>query len=191
MHPVPSPSPSPSKPQPKRVARSIRLPPDLWAKLDALASAQGVSTNGLLEAMGSRVTGSGVALPASAPGDGTPSAKELSKVTLRIRYEDRAVLSAHASLMGHTVTGYVTAAVRSLIRKAPLMARPETEALLEAVKALGPVGRNLNTVVHRLHREGRWYGNEKLYVDLLASVKLLKARVEGVISQALDRADDL
>lgn len=92
--------------------------------------------------------------------------------------------------MGLTTTGWVTSLIRARVRKAPLFARQEVEALIECVKALGAVGRNLNTVVHRLHREGTWHGTNVLYNDLLAEVRHVAAHVQVIIAAAHDRAEE-
>lgn len=163
------------------------MPPDLWRRLDALAQSQGLSTNALLCAAAERLTGN------AAPPDTSPSTDNsvaLKSVHFRVREADRPELKAHAAAMGYSVTAWITALIRSKTRKAPVFARAEVEALMESTRALGAVGRNLNTVVHRLNREGRWYGNVDLYVELLAEVKRLRTRVESVIASALDRAED-
>ena len=227
----------------ERVQRPVRLDPALWAGLDALAKAQGVSTNALMEAVGKRLVGVGQsepkgkgdpiadalreqlkaadmralllratragktvgawvtdavrsllaqeglpALPAAADGEG--QAIDRRKVTIRLRHADKLEIQQQAAAMGTTLTGWITALARSRIRKAPLLAVPETAALAEANKQLAAVGRNLNTVVHRLHREGRWAGNLDLYAELLASVKAVRARVEAVIAAGQARAED-
>ncbi|WP_144422868.1 hypothetical protein [Xanthomonas arboricola] len=164
-----------------------RMPPALWAKLDALSASQGTSTNALLCHIAERVTGS--VAPPEAP-QATDHSAELKSVHFRVRAADRDELKAHAAAMGYSVTAWITALIRSKTRKAPVFAMSEIEGLMESTRALGAVGRNLNTVVHRLNREGRWYGNVDLYVSLLAEVKRLKSRVESVISSALDRAEE-
>lgn len=227
-----------------RVQRPVRLDPALWAGLDALAKAQGVSTNALIEAVGRRLVGAGgvepkgkggdpiaqalggqlraadmralllratatgktvgawvadavrgllaqegvPALPAAA--DGGAQGADKRKVTIRLRQADKLEIQQQAVAMGTTLTGWITALARSRIRKAPLLAVPETAALADANKQLAAVGRNLNTVVHRLHREGRWAGNLDLYAELLASVKAVRARVEAVIASGQARAED-
>lgn len=226
-----------------RVQRPVRLDPALWAGLDALAKAQGVSTNALLEAVGKRLVGAGVVepkgkggdpiaealreqlraadmralllrataagktigawvadavrillvqegVPALPAADSDPQAGDKRKVTIRLRQADKLEIQQQAGAMGTTLTGWITALARSRIRKAPLLAVPETAALADANKQLAAVGRNLNTVVHRLHREGRWAGNLDLYAELLASVKAVRARVEAVIASGQARAED-
>lgn len=126
----------------------------------------------------------------SASGDLGGLASDKRAVTIRLRQADKLEFQQHATAMGTTLTGWITALARSRIRKAPLLAVPETASLADANKQLAAVGRNLNTVVHRLHREGRWAGNLDLYAELLASVKAVRARVEAVIAAGQARAEE-
>ncbi len=128
------------------------------------------------------------ALPVADDAEGAGGDKR--KVTIRLRQADKIEIQQQAKAMGTTLTGWITALARSRIRRAPLLAVPETAALADANKQLAAVGRNLNTVVHRLHREGRWAGNLDLYAELLASVKAVRARVEAVIAAGQARGDE-
>ena len=124
------------------------------------------------------------------PDAGEPVGSDKRKVTIRLRQADKLEIQQQAKAMGTTLTGWITALARSRIRRAPLLAVPETAALADANKQLAAIGRNLNTVVYKLHREGRWAGNLDLYADLLASVKAVRARVEAVIASGQARAED-
>ena len=173
--------------------RNVRLREELWDALDAVAARVvtkdgkvGVSTNALLEAAAEKLTGVGQAQDESRENDQAA----FKRLSIRLKEADREEVRAHAKAMGSTVTRWVTALIRARIRKAPLLSVAETEALAEANRQLAAVGRNLNTVVHRLHREGRWAGNLDLYAELLASVKAVRARVEAVIASGQARAED-
>lgn len=185
--PAPPPEPASLSRKEQRHRRAIRLDPALWAGLDAFAKQERLSTNALLDAVVRRLLrGKGVELEDQEDDAGGV----YKRISIRVKEADRIEVKEHAKAMGTTVTGWITAVVRSRIRKAPLLAVPETAALAEANKQLAAVGRNLNTVVHRLHREGRWAGNLDLYAELLASVKAVRARVEAVIAAGQARGDE-
>lgn len=192
----PSPQPSKLGKHEERQRRSLRMRPELWQGLDALARGQGVSTNALLELIAERVVGGGAGAEdgereQEQEGEASDARGKYKGVHIRLREMDRAELREQAAATGHTLTGWVTAVLRARSRKAPLLAICETEALVEANRQLAAVGRNLNTVVHRLHREGRWAGNLDLYARLLEAVKRHRARIEAVIASAHERAEEV
>ncbi|WNH54836.1 hypothetical protein PDM29_20700 (plasmid) [Stenotrophomonas oahuensis] len=167
------------------------MAPQLWAALDEVARSQGVSTNALLEALAAQAQASAVA------GDPVPVERQESDqsrgsykgVYIRLRAADRDAFREQAASAGYTVTGWLTALARSASRQGPLLVHAEIEGLIEALRQLAAVGRNLNTVVHQLHRSGRWAGNLDLYASLLETVKRSRARVEDVIARAHERAE--
>ena len=174
----------------KRLRRSIRLDPQLWGGLDLIAKAQGVSTNALLETMAKTVIASAgmEAEVATGEADQSPASQGAYKgVFIRLRADDRTAFKEQAAVAGFTMTGWLTSLARAAARKGPLFVRSEIEGLVEANRQLAAAGRLLNTVVHRLHREGRWAGNLDLYANLLETVKRNRARVEDVIAQAHER----
>jgi len=198
--------------------RVLRLLPAKLATADAIASRDGLSFNAwvadvldrvtLLDAVaqtegktGRELLGAIAAQLASSAGVSSlvtrnewqrlqETGRPKKGVTIRLYADEREALKQHAAALGHTVTSWVSSLVRTHLRKAPLLAVSETEALLEAVRQLAAVGRNLNTVVHRLHKEGRWAGNLDLYADLLGEVKSVNARIEDVLAVAINRAEE-
>lgn len=187
MDASPSPPPPPPARGDARARRSVRMRPELWDGLDALARAQGISTNAFLEVIAERVVRVSDGSPTNEPPREERGAYK--GVHFRLREADREALREQAASTGYTITGWVTAVIRARVRKAPLLAVAEIEALIEANRQLAAVGRNLNTVVHQLHRTGRWAGNLDLYAKLLEIVKRNRARVEAVIASAHEQAD--
>lgn len=166
---------------------------DRLAVLDAVAQSEGRDGRAVLAAITTQLAGGAgkshlVQKEERRRETETPAIKKA--MTFRFDAKDREAIRKHAAAVGHTVTSWVVAVVRAKIRNAPILAMTEAEALLAASRELNAVGRNLNTVVHMLHREGRWAGGLDLYAQLLGEVKAVRARFEEVMASAYTRAED-
>jgi uncharacterized protein (DUF1778 family) len=112
------------------------------------------------------------------------------QISVALTESEREAIRKQAELMGFTTAGYVCALVRARLFKSPLLVRSEAEGLAEATAALGAVGRNLNVVVHRLHREGRWSNESAPIYSLVEAVKKLQDTIHEVIDAAMQRGAD-
>lgn len=187
-------SDDPSSTPEARQRRSLRMAPQLWQALDDLARAEEISTNALLEVIVSRlVEGSGEAEPErpKATVSADDSGGSYKGVYIRLKPMDRAAFKEQAAAAGYTMTGWLTALARASARKGPLFVRAEVEGLIEALRQFAAVGRLLNTVVHQLHRTGRWAGGLDLYARLLENVKRSRTRIEDAIARAHERAEGI
>ncbi|MGV6941996.1 hypothetical protein ACVALR_14410 [Stenotrophomonas maltophilia] len=184
----------PSKAPEARQRRSLRMAPRLWQALDELARAEGISTNALLEVIASRLVDGSDEAERERPGaivSADDSGGAYKGVYIRLRPMDRAAFKEQAAAAGYTLTGWLTALARASARKGPLFVRSEVEGLIDALRQFAAVGRLLNTVVHQLHRTGRWAGNLDLYARLLENVKRSRARIEDAIARAHERAEGI
>src|SRR6185312_4232982 len=61
-----------------------------------------------------------------------------------------------AELSGQSAQGWVVALIRQQIEHAVPFSKDELAELREAIRAIGPIGRNLNMITHRLLRTDQW-----------------------------------
>jgi hypothetical protein len=57
---------------------------------------------------------------------------------------------------GQSAPGWVVALIRQQIEHAVPFSKDELAELREAIRAIGPIGRNLNMITHRLLRSDQW-----------------------------------
>ena len=130
-------------------------------------------------------------LEQSEPPAPTPAWQPKKKqVTVALTETEREAIRKQAELMGLTTASYVCALVRARLFKSPLLVRSEAEGLAEATASLGAIGRNLNVVVHRLHREGRWSNESAPIYNLVVAIKELQDKIHRVIDAAMQRGAD-
>lgn len=142
----------------EKTAWLVSVPKPLRERWTAFARQQGLSAQELLRLVMARVVDQEGAQAASI--EAAPRAPE-KPVTMRVKLwpeEVRRVDAIRATGEGGgSRSGWVAALIRSRIAGAPLMTGAEIEALEKSTLQLAAIGRNLNAVVHRLHKEGQWY----------------------------------
>lgn len=119
-----------------------------------LASEHGMTEAALLRQMVKRILQS----------SGKRSGPELSSGRggkggqLRLRLRDREVKCVRklAEASGQSAQGWVVALIRQQIEHAVPFSKDELAELREAIRAIGPIGRNLNMITHRLLRSDQW-----------------------------------
>ncbi len=91
-----------------------------------------------------------------------------------------------AAVEGHSIGGWLAGLIRARLKMAPIVTKPEVEALQQASLQLLAVGRNLNTAVRRLSQEERWTQQVTLLGHVLAEVRRVEASVQS-LQQAAER----
>lgn len=131
---------------------TVRLPPDLARRFDAVAGAYGGRSRLLRRLIEATV--------AEAAPDGAPVPKPplSEKLTLRLGVEDLAAVEAAAADVGLSRTQWVVALVRRRLHARPQLSPPEAAAFVEIQRDLRRIGVNLNQVARTLNAtapEGR------------------------------------
>jgi uncharacterized protein (DUF1778 family) len=162
----------------------VRLPMELLSRWRALAKSRGISAVRLLErVMLAVLEGSDAPVGVS---DQTEAAST-GRLSLRLNREDLAAVKDAAKVEGHSVTGWVGMVVRARLRSDPILTRNEVEALSLATMQMQAIGRNLNSAIHRLHVEGRWYEQAAQMKDVSTMIGRVSERMNAVVDKATDR----
>lgn len=66
---------------------------------------------------------------------------------------------------GQSAPGWVVALIRQQIEHAVPFSKDELAELREAIRAIGPIGRNLNMITHRLLRSDQWSDGQGEFVQ--------------------------
>ena len=117
---------------------------DLRQRFAAEAARQGLSESALLKILVERAL-AGTTTEIAAVDTPAPIARG-ARVTVRLLPEDRALLAERANARGIPAASYVSALVRSHLRKVVPLPDRELHALRNVVTQLAAVGRNLNAI---------------------------------------------
>jgi hypothetical protein len=112
----------------------------------------------------------------------TPQSRT-SRISLYVTKKVREVLEEQSSKFGLRLGTYCQSVLYAHTKDLPVVAKEESEAVLEAVTALGAVGRNLNTALHRLYRDSRWDYSKAEIEELRDAVE----RLDGAFRDLLQR----
>lgn len=162
----------------------MTLPKQLHRRWQLLAKEQSLSAPGLLRLVMTRVL------------DGAEADVGLSEQTekaasthLSITLKPAEVQAAKdaAKKEGYTIAGWVAALLRARLKQQPILTSEELQALSAATLQLAAVGRNLNSAVYRLHREGRWVPAELRLKELADQVREVMQRANAVVDRATER----
>jgi hypothetical protein len=119
-----------------------------------LASEHGMTEAALLRQMVKRVIESsgkrsGLGLSAGRGGRG-------GQLRLRLWNHEVRRIRELAEASGQSAQGWVVALIRQQLEHAVPFSKDELAELREAIRAIGPIGRNLNMITHRLLRSDQW-----------------------------------
>ena len=105
-----------------------------------------------------------------------------AKLYVRLRLDDRALLSDRAGRRGLPSATYVSVLVRSHLRQLAPLPKDELAALKRSVAELGAIGRTLNQIARVAHQSGKpaGPGREDLRV-MLKVAEALRDHVKGLI----------
>lgn len=128
---------------------------EMKAAFVRLASQHGMTEAALLRQMVKRVlescgkSGGTSGLPAGRGGQG-------GQLQLRLRKHEVMRVRELAEASGQSAPGWVVALIRQQIEHAVPFSKDELAELREAIRQIGPIGRNLNMIAHRLLRSDQW-----------------------------------
>lgn len=110
------------------------------------------------------------------------------RVMLRLRPVEIQAIRELAEPEGHSAQAWIVRLLRYRLEGAIPFAQVESEALRAAIRELSAVGRNLNTITHRLLRSGQFEGGN-LNLDALAkAVEQLRREMVATVTRATHRA---
>ena len=66
---------------------------------------------------------------------------------------------------GQSAPGWIVALIRQQLYNATPFSKDELAELREAIRAIGPIGRNLNMITHRLLRSDQWSDTQGEFVQ--------------------------
>ncbi len=160
------------------------------ARFQALAQGAGLAESTLLRRMAVTIlTGQGgarAALPASEMrgGQGGKSAR----VMLRLRPSEIQAIRALAEPEGYSAQAWIVRQLRYRLEGAVPFAKEELSAQHDAIREISAVGRNLNTLTHRLLRSGRFAEGMLDLQALARSVERLRREMTATTTRASHRA---
>lgn len=156
---------------------------EMKAAFAQLATEHGMTEAALLRQMVKRVLessgkGSGPGLSAGRCGRGGQ---------LRLRLMDHEVKRVRilAEASGHSAQGWVVALIRQQIEHAVPFSKDELAELREAIRAIGPIGRNLNMITHRLLRSDQW---SEAQVEFVQAAERAVERVHVAVRDLAQKA---
>lgn len=114
-------------------------------------------------------------------------ASSRGRLHVRLTIAEKDAIRAAAKIEGHTMAGWVAGVIRARLRAQPIYTHAELEALSLATLQLQAIGRNLNSAIHRLHREGRWYEQAAQMKDVSTMISQVAARMNVIVDKANDR----
>lgn len=119
-----------------------------------LADEHGMTEAALLRQMVKRVLeSSGKRL---GPGLSSGRGGHGGQLRLRLRTHEVKRVRELAEASGQSAQGWIVALIRQQIEHAVPFSKDELAELREAIRAVGPIGRNLNMITYRLLRSDQW-----------------------------------
>ncbi len=128
-----------------------------------LASEHGMTEAALLRQMVKRVLESSG--KSSAPGLSVGRGGQGGQLRLRLMDHEVKRVRELAEASGQSAQGWVVALIRQQIERAVPFSKDELAELREAIRAIGPIGRNLNMITHRLLRSDQWSDSQGEFVQ--------------------------
>jgi len=160
------------------------------ARFQALVRAEGLSESTLLRRMAVTViagqSGTLASLPASEMRGGQGGRG--SRVMLRLRPTEIRAIRALAEPEGYSAQAWIVRQLRYRLEGAVPFAREELSAQHDALRELSAVGRNLNTLTHRLLRSGQFADGILDLQALAKSVERLRREMMATTTRASHRA---
>ncbi|MEO7149767.1 MAG: hypothetical protein ABIY40_07520 [Rhodanobacteraceae bacterium] len=160
------------------------------AGFQALAKAEDLSESTLLRRMAVTIIagqdGARAALPASEMRGGQGG--KSSRVMLRLRPSEVQSIRALAEPEGYSAQAWIVRQLRYRLEEAVPFAKEELSAQHDAIREISAVGRNLNTLTHRLLRSGRFAEGMLDLQALARSVERLRREMTATTTRASHRA---
>lgn len=160
------------------------------ARFQALAQREGLSESTLLRRMAvtviARQAGATGSLPVSEMRGGQGGRG--SRVMLRLRPSEVQAIRAQAEPEGYSAQAWIVRQLRYRLEGAVPFAKEELSAQHDAIRELAAVGRNLNTLTHRLLRSDQFAEGMLDLQALAKTVERLRREMTATTTRASHRA---
>ena len=90
-----------------------------------------------------------------------------------------------AEASGQSAPGWIVALIRQQIEHAVPFSKDELAELREVIRAIGPIGRNLNMITHRLLRSDQW---SEAQVEFVQAAECAVERVHVAVRDLAQKA---
>ncbi|MEO6967044.1 MAG: hypothetical protein ABI132_01095 [Rhodanobacteraceae bacterium] len=155
-------------------------------QFQALAASEGLTESVLLRRMVTTVIAHNMGAVCALPKSDTRGGQggHSGRIMLRLRPTEIRAIRALAEPEGYSAPAWIVRQLRHRIEGAVPFAKQELTALRDALREIGAIGRNLNSLVHLLRRSDR-------LVDDLLDVPSLADKIESLrraVVAALTRA---
>ena len=159
-------------------------------KFRALAKSNGLTESTLLRRMAVTI------IAKEADADAAPPASEMrggqggkgDRVMLRLRPAEIQAIRAMAEPEGYSAQAWIVRQLRHRLEGAVPFAKEELSAQHDAIRELSAIGRNLNTLTHRLLRSGQFDAGALDLQTLSKSVERLRREMTATTTRASHRA---
>jgi hypothetical protein len=155
-------------------------------RFSAVARHEGLSDSALLKRLVDLMLQTAAAGQGALPGAGDDSRASATRVSVRLRPDDVAILQHRAASRGLRPATYISVLARAHLHRLAPLPREELLAVKRAVSELASVGRNLNQIAHAANRAERAIGPNR--EDLKAMLKVcgaLRDHVRGLLAANL------
>ncbi len=109
------------------------------------------------------------------------------KLSLRLRPSEIQAIRVLAEPEGYSAQAWIVRQLRHRLEAAVPFAKDELDVLRDAIRELGSVGRNLNTMLHVLHRSGHFEDGRLDLQALHERVDQLRRAVTATVTHAAHR----
>jgi hypothetical protein len=153
-----------------------RVPPDLKHRVRQAASRQLITESIWLKRLVIQALNDSTESNSDEVGSAgrvEPSSARDSRLYVRLRHEDRLLLSERAAARGMAAATYVSVLVRSHLRNLAPLPKEELLALKHSVAELGAIGRNMNQIARAASQGGKPVGPDR--EDLWAMLRVAEA----------------
>ena len=158
------------------------------ARFQALATAEGISESLLLRRMVATVVAqSGNTRHRSVETRGGRGGQG-GQIKLRLRPAEVQAVRALAETEGYSAQAWIVRLLRYRLEGAIPFGREELEVQRAAIRELSAVGRNLNTITHRLLSSGQFEGGNLKLEALAKAVEQLRREMIAIVTRATHRA---
>lgn len=166
-----------------------RCSEEMTARFHALAKDESLSAAMLLRRMVATVVAQHGTGATAAEKSGTRGGRggHGSRIMLRLRPAEVEAIRALAEPEGYSASAWIVLQIRRRIVGAVPFANAELDALRDAIRELGAIGRNLNTLLHVLHRSGRFEQGGLDLKRLSYGVEQLRSAIKATMTRATHR----
>lgn len=109
------------------------------------------------------------------------------RVMLRLRPSEIQAIRTLAEPEGYSAQAWIVRQLRHRLEDAVPFAKDELDALRDAIRELAAIGRNLNSLLHVLHRSDRFEESRLDLQTLHAGVDQLRRNVTATMTRATHR----